>query len=138
MRTSVWIVSDTADLVLSTSLPPAVKFSSLHPRRLDKSFIPPFTQQSSKWLLLDPVSVGVAWDPGMYKAASNDMEARTHGARRRMSKQGGPLLGETRGRLWRFSITSLTSDSRSGLNRGHPTTVIPKAVRPSHKKGVKS
>jgi hypothetical protein len=32
----------------------------------------------------------------------------------------------------------LITDSRSGLNRGHPTTVIPKAVRPSHKKGVKT
>jgi len=37
-----------------------------------------------------------------------------------------------------FAEPILILDSRSGLNRGHPTTVIPKAVRPSHKKGVKT
>lgn len=30
------------------------------------------------------------------------------------------------------------ADLRSGLNKGHPTTTIPKAVRPSNKKGVKT
>ncbi|OCH92946.1 ribosomal protein L36e [Obba rivulosa] len=30
------------------------------------------------------------------------------------------------------------SDIRHGLNKGHPTTLIPKAVRPSHRKGVQS
>ncbi|EMD40766.1 hypothetical protein CERSUDRAFT_131010 [Gelatoporia subvermispora B] len=30
------------------------------------------------------------------------------------------------------------SDIRHGLNKGHPTTPIPKAVRPSHRKGVQS
>lgn len=36
--------------------------------------------------------------------------------------------------------TQLTQipDLRYGLNKGHPTTVIPKAVRPSNKKGVKT
>lgn len=29
-------------------------------------------------------------------------------------------------------------DLRFGLNKGHPTTTIPKAVRPSNKKGVKT
>jgi hypothetical protein len=30
------------------------------------------------------------------------------------------------------------ADLRFGLNRGRPTTVIPKAVKPSNKKGVKT
>ena len=30
------------------------------------------------------------------------------------------------------------SDLRYGANRGRPSTVIPKAVKPSHKKGVKT
>lgn len=29
-------------------------------------------------------------------------------------------------------------DLRYGLNKGHPTTPIPKAVKPSHRKGVTS
>lgn len=31
-----------------------------------------------------------------------------------------------------------TSDTRRGLNKGHPTTAIPKAVKPSHRKGIQS
>jgi large subunit ribosomal protein L36e len=27
---------------------------------------------------------------------------------------------------------------RTGLNKGFPTTVIPKTVKPSHKKGIKT
>jgi len=30
------------------------------------------------------------------------------------------------------------SDTRRGLNKGHPTTSIPKSVKPSHRKGVQS
>ncbi|WOO76732.1 60S ribosomal protein L36 [Vanrija pseudolonga] len=30
------------------------------------------------------------------------------------------------------------SNLRYGLNKGHPTTVIPKTVKPSNKKGVKT
>ncbi len=30
------------------------------------------------------------------------------------------------------------TDLRYGMNRGRPTTVIPKTVKPSHKKGVKT
>ncbi|BEJ14026.1 hypothetical protein CspHIS471_0312000 [Cutaneotrichosporon sp. HIS471] len=30
------------------------------------------------------------------------------------------------------------SNLRIGLNKGYPTTVIPKAVKPSHKKGIKT
>ncbi|KAI0375589.1 ribosomal protein L36e [Pilatotrama ljubarskyi] len=30
------------------------------------------------------------------------------------------------------------SNLRTGLNKGHPTTPIPKTVRPSHRKGVTS
>ncbi|ORX38328.1 putative structural constituent of ribosome [Kockovaella imperatae] len=30
------------------------------------------------------------------------------------------------------------SNLRYGLNKGHPTTVIPKTVKPSHKKGKKT
>ncbi|KAK1927296.1 ribosomal protein L36e [Papiliotrema laurentii] len=35
-------------------------------------------------------------------------------------------------------MVAARSNLRSGLNRGHPTTVIPRAVKPSHKKGVKT
>ncbi|KAL5488096.1 CKB1 [Sanghuangporus weigelae] len=34
--------------------------------------------------------------------------------------------------------TSLSFDTRRGLNKGHPTTPIPKRVKPSHKKGIQS
>ncbi|KAI0068816.1 ribosomal protein L36e [Artomyces pyxidatus] len=30
------------------------------------------------------------------------------------------------------------NDTRRGLNHGHPTTPIPKAVRPSQRKGIQS
>ncbi|EJD01111.1 ribosomal protein L36e [Fomitiporia mediterranea MF3/22] len=30
------------------------------------------------------------------------------------------------------------NNTRRGLNKGHPTTAIPKSVKPSHKKGVRS
>ena len=29
-------------------------------------------------------------------------------------------------------------DTRRGLNKGHPTTAIPKSVKPSHRKGIQS
>ena len=35
-----------------------------------------------------------------------------------------------------FSIHML--DLRYGLNKGHPTTPIPKVVKPSHRKGIQS
>ena len=35
-------------------------------------------------------------------------------------------------------LTVLTIDLRYGLNKGHPTTAIAKAVRPSQRKGVQS
>lgn len=31
-----------------------------------------------------------------------------------------------------------TLDTRRGLNKGHPTTAIPKAVKPSQRKGIQS
>ncbi|PAV20848.1 casein kinase subunit II beta [Pyrrhoderma noxium] len=36
------------------------------------------------------------------------------------------------------SIKMVRNDTRRGLNKGHTTTLIPKSVKPSHKKGVQS
>lgn len=36
------------------------------------------------------------------------------------------------------SADDICLDLRQGLNKGYPTTVIPKAAKPSHRKGVTS
>jgi large subunit ribosomal protein L36e len=41
-------------------------------------------------------------------------------------------------RLLVHLITNVNIDLRYGLNKGYPTTPIPKTTRPSHRKGIQS
>lgn len=66
--------------------------------------------------------------------ASEDVENQD-GLEARITGVWDSLEGINAGRS---SCMANSTDLRFGLNRGRPSTVIPKTVRPSHKKGVKT